>query len=83
MEWECFEDKKYRFIEIMVVKSMDVKGCKVNVVVIENFDEDDSFIFMVYDVEYVDDVDVWYMDGGVIDYMINCLDWFVFFKIIF
>lgn len=61
---------------------MDIKSCKANIVVIEDFNEDNSLAFIAYVNDYIDNVDVWYIDKSSINDTTDCLDWFAFFKII-
>lgn len=53
---------------------MDVKIYKANVVVIEDFDEDNSSSFMTHIDEYIDNTNVWYMNRGMTNHMTDYLD---------
>lgn len=69
-----FNDKKIIVFKIVKTKSMDVKIYKANVVVIEDFDEDNSSSFMTHIDEYIDNTNVWYMNRGMINHMTDYLD---------
>lgn len=69
-----FNDKKIIVFKIVKTKSMDVKIYKANVVVIEDFDEDNSSSFMTHIDEYIDNTNVWYMNRGMTNHMTDYLD---------
>lgn len=52
-------------------KTIDIRGCKADVIITKEFDWDDNLIFTAYDNVLVDNIDAWYIDGGTINHKTN------------